>query len=150
MKNIQNEADYKAITARIEKVVPDAKALWGKMNAAQMICHATDVLREATGVRKTKEMGNFFSHTILKWFSFYILTKWPKEKFPTSPSYDSLKDGTPPTDLKNDKDVLLKMLSNMRSMTALSPHPFFGKLSVREWGRITYLHLDHHLRQFGC
>ncbi|MBK9525384.1 MAG: DUF1569 domain-containing protein [Bacteroidetes bacterium] len=29
-------------------------------------------------------------------------------------------------------------------------HPYFGKLSSREWGRITYLHLDHHLKQFGC
>jgi hypothetical protein len=28
-------------------------------------------------------------------------------------------------------------------------HPFFGRLSGDEWGRLIYKHLDHHLRQFG-
>ncbi|MBL0064193.1 MAG: DUF1569 domain-containing protein [Bacteroidetes bacterium] len=149
MKNIMNDIDYREISSRIEKVDSTSKALWGKMNAAQMICHATDILREATGTRLTKDMSNFFSRTFIKWLSLYILP-WPKGKLPTSPYYDAEKKGTSPSDLKNDKDVLLKMLSNMRSMPSLSPHPFFGKLSNKEWGRATYLHLDHHLKQFGC
>jgi hypothetical protein len=28
-------------------------------------------------------------------------------------------------------------------------HPFLGKLSRAEWLRWAYLHMDHHLRQFG-
>lgn len=28
-------------------------------------------------------------------------------------------------------------------------HPVFGPLSGREWGRICWMHLDYHLRQFG-
>ena len=29
------------------------------------------------------------------------------------------------------------------------PHPFFGKMTVEEWGVLSYQHLDHRLRQFG-
>ncbi len=29
------------------------------------------------------------------------------------------------------------------------PHPAFGQLSGKAWGRLVYRHLDHHLRQFG-
>jgi hypothetical protein len=29
-------------------------------------------------------------------------------------------------------------------------HPFFGKLTVNEWDRLMWNHLDHHLRQFGA
>jgi hypothetical protein len=30
-----------------------------------------------------------------------------------------------------------------------SASPAFGKLSNRQWGRLAYVHMDHHLRQFG-
>jgi hypothetical protein len=28
-------------------------------------------------------------------------------------------------------------------------HPLFGALSAAEWGRFSYRHADHHLRQFS-
>jgi len=28
-------------------------------------------------------------------------------------------------------------------------HPVFGPFSTMEWRRFVYLHMDHHLRQFG-
>ncbi|MGH9801334.1 MAG: DUF1569 domain-containing protein, partial [Blastocatellia bacterium] len=28
-------------------------------------------------------------------------------------------------------------------------HPAFGKLSTKDWGALTYKHMDHHFRQFG-
>ena len=28
-------------------------------------------------------------------------------------------------------------------------HPLFGSMSRREWGVVTYKHVDHHLKQFG-
>ena len=29
------------------------------------------------------------------------------------------------------------------------PHFFFGAMTPAEWSAFTYVHLDHHLRQFG-
>lgn len=28
-------------------------------------------------------------------------------------------------------------------------HPLFGKMNTGQWGRFAWIHLDHHLRQFG-
>jgi len=30
-----------------------------------------------------------------------------------------------------------------------TPHPFFGEMSERDWMKWGWLHMDHHLRQFG-
>ncbi|MDZ4803510.1 MAG: DUF1569 domain-containing protein [Candidatus Eisenbacteria bacterium] len=32
----------------------------------------------------------------------------------------------------------------------MEPNPIFGNLSVDEWGKLSWKHLDHHLRQFGA
>jgi hypothetical protein len=29
------------------------------------------------------------------------------------------------------------------------PHPFFGKLTTKEWDTLQWKHLDHHMRLFG-
>ena len=31
-----------------------------------------------------------------------------------------------------------------------SPHPIFGRMSDGDWLRWGYLHMEHHLRQFGA
>jgi hypothetical protein len=32
---------------------------------------------------------------------------------------------------------------------SFAPHPIFGVMNESEWLRWAYLHMDHHLRQFG-
>jgi transposase InsO family protein len=29
------------------------------------------------------------------------------------------------------------------------PHSFFGIMTPEEWSALNYIHLDHHLKQFG-
>ena len=36
-----------------------------------------------------------------------------------------------------------------RPKAAWSAHPAFGPLPNWEWGRMVYLHIDHHFKQFG-
>ncbi|MCA0390144.1 MAG: DUF1569 domain-containing protein [Bacteroidetes bacterium] len=28
-------------------------------------------------------------------------------------------------------------------------HPYFGNLSKKQWSRLAYIHINHHLKQFG-
>jgi hypothetical protein len=28
-------------------------------------------------------------------------------------------------------------------------HPFFGNMNKKQWGRLGYIHINHHLQQFG-
>ncbi|CAN5620403.1 hypothetical protein BH11BAC2_BH11BAC2_22550 [soil metagenome] len=151
MKNIFNQDDYKTITARIKSLTPVSERVWGTMNVQETIVHCTEPVREALGIRKTKDLSNWFYRSIGKYIVLYVLP-WPKGKLPTSPYYDVKKKGTTISNFEDDKDVLLKMLSNFYTTTSgfeFSPHPLLGKLNHHQWGRMTWLHLDHHLRQFG-
>jgi hypothetical protein len=36
-----------------------------------------------------------------------------------------------------------------RSASDWGPHPMFGRMSPREWGKVFQIHVDYHLKQFG-
>lgn len=152
MKQLFNPDDHAELTKRIGQLSVTHTARWGKMSVGQMVCHSTDPLREALGLRPTKDMSNLLSRTVLKWFSLFLLKKWPEGKLPTSPEYDQQISGTSPTTFEKDKELLLRLLETVCSQPQwyrFQPHPYFGKLSRKELGVLVYRHLDHHLRQFG-
>ena len=37
-----------------------------------------------------------------------------------------------------------------RPDAAWKPHPLFGKMTPREWGKLLQMHLDYHLRQVAA
>lgn len=152
MKNICHQKDFEETVNRIKRLTHDSKGLWGRMNVNQMICHVSDPIRGALGKREYKDAGSFLLHTVFKWVFLYVMP-FPKN-LPTDPEFNQLKGtGTPVTNFDTDRQTLLQLLDqlNAKDETAtLVRHPMFGNLSRWEWGRITYQHLDHHLRQFGA
>ena len=56
-------------------------------------------------------------------------------------------------DFVREKDVLLSYVDRFITVgpeiITNKTHPFFGELSLEEWGRLQWKHLDHHLRQFS-
>jgi hypothetical protein len=69
----------------------------------------------------------------------------------TVPEADQEIGGTRPTAFARDLDELRRLIHRFNGAdTQLSGHhPLFGALSAAEWGRFSYRHADHHLRQFG-
>ena len=52
-----------------------------------------------------------------------------------------------------EKAQLLKILEaewNARTADAWKPHPMFGKMTPKEWGKLLQIHVDYHLRQFAA
>ena len=52
-----------------------------------------------------------------------------------------------------EKAQLLKIVEtawHARTDAAWKPHPLFGKMTPREWGKLLQMHLDYHLRQFAA
>lgn len=151
MKNILFPLDYEETVARINKLTPASQRLWGKMNVNQMICHVSDPIRGSLGIRTYQPAGNILYRTVFKWLFLYVMS-FPKGA-PTDPEFNQLTGtGTPVTDFSSDHKTLLALLRQLHAKDKhadLVAHPLFGKLTPWEWGRITYQHLDHHLRQFG-
>jgi len=149
MKNIFNEVDNKEILQRIEKLTPASKPLWGVMSVDQMLAHCANAAKMPTGEIKTKRVPFPISllGTLLK---SKVLAEGPLRK--NSPTSLEIKV-TDPRDFEKEKANFIaavkKLAEGEKVIDTKGKHPFFGKMSPKEWGRINYKHADHHLSQFG-
>jgi hypothetical protein len=149
MKNIFNRADGNEILARIDKLTPESKVLWGSMNVSQMMAHAAAAAKMPTGELTAKRVG----------FPVGLIGTLLKSKILKSPNFRKNAPTAPElkvTDVRdfekektNFKTAVKKLVDSGESIAKASHHPFFGKMSPNEWGRINYIHADHHLSQFG-
>jgi hypothetical protein len=60
--------------------------------------------------------------------------------------------GTPPGEFAADLgelEALLEVVTTPRRNYDWPLHPIFGTMTEAAWLRWAYLHIDHHLRQFG-
>ncbi len=149
--SIFDEQKRREIVARINQLSPESKAVWGKMNVNQMICHCTDQLRGCLGELDGKtDESNFLSRSLVKWLVLYVIGI-PKD-VPTSKRVDQMRDGTKPLDFETDRQTLLEFIEKTATKPVdfgWSPHFKFGVLNRTEWGILISKHLEHHLKQFG-
>jgi hypothetical protein len=151
MKTLGRDCDRVEILQRLKRVRPDHVGRWGRMSAHGMICHLSDSLLMAAGQKPVSDATGVLHRTILKWVVLYAPLKWPVG-VPTRPEIDQELGGTKPTDFMEDMARLEALLEHMtRSESPSRPvHPIFGGMSEAAWRRWAYLHIDHHLRQFGA
>lgn len=154
LKTIGRPADLAEIHRRLAQLRPDTRGRWGRMSAPQMVCHLSDAFRNLLGERPTARGGPLpgrFRGTAFKWLALYAPVPWPRG-MQTRPEADAELGGTPPSVFAEDVAALIAACDRFlaaRAELARRPHFLFGRLSETEWGRWGYLHMDHHLRQFG-
>jgi hypothetical protein len=140
----------KEIIERLEHVTPDCPRRWGRMNAHQMICHLADSFRGVMGDFHVNPGPAPLPAPILKFVALKMPVKWP-HGIKTRPEVDQEGGGTRPTEFAADL-VSLKIQCDRfvdNPQAILPTHPIFGPMSPDDWMRWGYLHMDHHLRQFG-
>ncbi|MBC7926061.1 MAG: DUF1569 domain-containing protein [Bryobacteraceae bacterium] len=153
MKSLSDPQHRVAIVERIKTVHPESRAVWGRMNAHQMLCHCTDAFRVAFGEKTVSPAPWPIPGRLLKLGALWFPVAWPKN-VATRPEIDQAGGaGTNPTDFTLDRRKLIGSLDRFcRTDLELAGavHPIFGSMSSADWKRWAWLHLDHHLRQFGC
>ena len=95
--------------------------------------------------------SGLLQRSLIKWVALYVPAPWPKG-VPTRPEVEQGIGGTPPGDFRRDRIDLIfaiERFSGSNRQFQWAAHPIFGKMRDREWLRWGYLHVDHHLRQFG-
>ncbi|AWI25011.1 DUF1569 domain-containing protein [Flavobacterium pallidum] len=148
MANIFITEDYKKLLTRLHKISPESQPLWGKMNVSQMLLHCQKPLDVATGklVLKHGLIGWLFGKMIKK--SFLKKLGFGKNS-PTAPEFKIVD--TP--DFEKEKATLIGLVTEFGekgpAVIVNKKHPFFGLMTDEEWGMLQYIHLDHHLKQFG-
>jgi hypothetical protein len=148
MKSLFDSTDNNAIINRINQLTMSNAAVWGKMTAAQMLAHVSVPMQVGFGEVKLKRglMGILFGSMAKK----QMVNERPfKQGLPTDKNF-IIKDLVNFEEEKNKAMSLVKRFAE-KGPSAITgePHPFFGKLTTREWDMLTWKHLDHHLRQFG-
>jgi hypothetical protein len=147
MSTLFDAADRAAIHERLDRLRPELRAQWGRMNAPQMVCHVADQLRVALGDLATEAKPIFLRNRLLRQIFVYWLP-WPKGKVPTAREMLSSQ----PETWEADVAAVHRLVDRFATRTPggeWAVHPAFGPLSGREWGVLSQKHLDHHLRQFG-
>jgi hypothetical protein len=136
------------LNQRLERLNPEAKALWGKMNLAQMLLHCRVALEAGMGDRVVqKPVDDFFKRWVL--FPILMSLPWPK-KAPTHPEFDIVATKMPVLDVLAEAEALKgKLKKYMAGNFALTRHSIFGNISKTQWDDLQRKHLDHHFRQFG-
>jgi len=149
MKTLFNAPDRQEVLNRLTNLSVESQRRWGVMSAHQMICHLSDSFRAALGEKQLSQATNLFKRTILKWAALWLPLHWP-HGIKTRPEMDEQHGGTRAVEFASDLTKLHILLERFcTSQGEFAPHPVLGPLSRTERMRHAYLHLDHHLRQFG-
>jgi hypothetical protein len=149
MENVFDKATADAILFRLDQLQPNSKALWGKMNVAQMLSHLQAPVEVAIGEKTLKRnligilLGPFAKKQLVNDLPF-------RKNLPTDGSYIRKTEHV----FEEEKLKLLSLFNRFVAGGAAglikSPHPFFGKMTEAEWSYSLWKHFDHHLRQFGA
>ncbi|MEO8026568.1 MAG: DUF1569 domain-containing protein [Bryobacteraceae bacterium] len=149
MKTLSDPARRAECCRRIALLAPEAKGRWGKMSVHQMVCHLNDSFRVCVGEQKASPASNLFSRNVMKFMALRVPLPWP-HGIPTRPELDQVAGGgTPPAEWVRDCAELQAWIERFGTTTAYAAHPTFGEMGLRDWRVWGYLHVDHHLRQFG-
>ena len=117
-----------------------------------MVCHLCDGFRMGTGEKPVRSVASPFRRTMVKWFALYVPIPWPPG-IRTRPELDQERLGTRPGEFAADVaqlEALIELVSAPSRNFEWPSHPLFGSMSEAAWLRFSYLHVDHHLRQFGA
>ena len=150
MKSLAHARDVSELLDRLKALRADSRRRWGRMTAHQAVCHMADAFRMGTAEKPVSAAGGLHNRTIIKWIALYLPLSWPAG-IQTRPEVDQLCGGTSPIDFESDVTTLAAMIAaaSAPGYFRRRDHPIFGPLSDWAWLRWGYLHVDHHLRQFG-
>jgi hypothetical protein len=150
VKTLRKLTNRNEVLDRLTVLHADSQGRWGSMSAHQMICHLSDSFRAALGEKAISQSTTLFKRTVYKWTALWVPLRWP-QGIKTRPEMDQLEGGTKPDEFASDVEKLRILLDRFcNSKREFAPHATMGQMSKTERMRHAYLHMDHHLRQFGA
>ena len=152
MKTLARERDLGEILQRLKRIRSDSPRRWGRMSPHGMVCHLADSFRMVTGEKQVSAATGPLQRTVLKWVALYSPLPWPAG-IATRPEIAQDVGGTSPLDFEADLaqlEALTGIFVSRAGKADRPQHPIFGRMSEAAWLRWAYLHMDHHLRQFGA
>lgn len=143
---LANHDDRAQIIQRLGRLEPGTRPAWGTLDAPRMLCHVADQMRVALGDLPCRPTHNLATRTLLKFLVVDTAFQPLRGKIRTAPEMLT----TRPSSWEADLSACMELAERMARGSPHAVHPTFGPLSPRDWGRLSWKHLDHHLVQFGA
>jgi hypothetical protein len=148
MKSLSEPATTEEVKERMAKVRPDSERLWGKMSPAQALAHCSAAMEVSVGLRFPPRnfIGRLIGRRVLK---IFLAGKPFPRNSPTDKSFVVRDDRDFDVEGQRLRGLIDRFAAAGPAGCTKHPHSFFGPLTPQEWAELNYMHLDHHLRQFG-
>ena len=148
MKNVFQPDALQEVNQRINKLQLNSQRQWGKMDVAQMFAHCSAALEVAAGKKFPPRI--FIGRILAPFFRSVFSNDKPfKQNMRTDNSFLIIDQRNFEREKARLIDLVTQFSTGGEAICTTHPHPFFGKLTPKEWATGMYKHLDHHLRQFG-
>jgi len=147
-KNLLDHVVVAEIIARVQKLNHTSKAQWGLMNATEMLYHCNLANRQILD-GDMEYRPTTFKQSILRFLSLNVVPQFPQNR--KGAARNDTKGTITPDQFENQKKQFIKTIAEFAHHTTPIEltHPAFGNLTTRQWGVAAWMHMDHHLRQFG-
>jgi hypothetical protein len=148
MRSLYEKATADELKQRMAKLTPETQRLWGKMSAAQMLAHCSVGMEVSLGdvVLQQVWLGKLFGKRAK---ASMMSGKPVRRNMPTDKAY-LVRDER---DLNVERTKLARLIDRFQAGgpegCTKHPHSFFGPTTPEEWSELNYIHLNHHLQQFG-
>lgn len=134
---------------RVKSVRPDSIRQWGTMSPAQMLHHLNLAIGAPLGYYELQDESYFLSRTLFKW----ITVDWfPEEPVGLQLPLSFVIPHDQQFNFEYEQGQLVKIITaaGQAQPDDFGPHPYYGKMSYKEWGKLFIIHIDYHMRQFSA
>lgn len=148
-KNLFDHSAIEATISRVLKLDSSSSGRWGSMNVTEMLHHCNlcneQILEGQSVVPSRTSLKQWF----VRLLSLYVVPAFPKNMKGAEENDTKNKVSGDSFETEREKFIGLMLCFDQFRGAVQITHPAFGRLNTRQWGRAAWMHMDHHLRQFG-
>ncbi len=148
MRTLDNPAVLGQAVTRLRSLKPDSPRQWGSINAQQMVLHLGDASAAVLGQRQFASAPRP-PNPLRRLLVMYVIPRLPRG---VKSGADPAAKVVDPVAFAGDVDRAVTLLTQLQAAPPASltaRHPIFGPMNRGNLMRWSWLHCDHHLRQFG-
>ncbi len=148
-KNLFDAAVKDELIKRSLQLKPDSQPAWGSMTPVEMLRHCSEAVY-STLIARPSVSPSTIKQKVIKFVMINIIPKLPQGAKAPKHINMALQPFTLET-FEKELENFAKAIDTLQhhSTPITNKHPYFGTMSNKEWGIVSWMHMDHHLRQFG-
>lgn len=148
-KNLFDIAVSNQLVKRSQQLKLASQPLWGSMTPIEMLRHCSEAIH-ATLKPRPFDTPATVKQKVVKFMMINVIPRLPKGA--KAPKHINMQ--LQPFTLETFESELKNFGKAVETFSTykepiLNKHPYFGTMSNKHWGIISWMHMDHHLRQFG-